>query len=229
MQTKLNLLACFLLMGFAVSAHGLDELTSEQLEAWFEDDNLEHPFDRKSDDGALVFMQAPPAKRALRSRNNLTIEPHSLQSGWVTIDQCYEELDPIEKVEVVYRYNEMRDLRITKIYKIDKANVEEQSIVLQGVEKNALLCVQAEAKILQKQDDGSLLLRNGPFERRFLDSYFPMHVKLTVSYPGELLTFKDISPTATDGFEVKVESGLLHIETWFEGKLMIEIEFGSGH
>lgn len=225
MQTGLALFLYCLLMGFTISAIGFDEATPEQLEKWFEDDELEHPFDRKSDDGALVFLQTPPAKRVLHSTNTLTIEPHSLKSGWVKIDQCHEQLDPVEMVEVVYRYKEMRGLRITRTSRIGKARVEGQSIQLENVKKGALLCVQVEARILYKQDDGRLLLRNGPFQRRFLDSYFPMHLTLTVSYPDELLSIQDISPAATNGFKIKAEAGLISIDTWFEGQLMIELEF----
>lgn len=88
-----------------------------------------------------------------------------------------------------------------------------------------MLCMQAEARILYKQANGYFILRNGPFQRRFLDSYFPMHVSLTVRYPGHLLYFSSISPRARPGFQVKKETGLIHIDSWFEGKLMIEIEF----
>ena len=229
MRTWLNLLLYFFLMGFIVSAMGLDAPTPEQLEDWFEDDQREHQFDRKRDDGVLVFLQTPPDKRTPHSINILTIEPDSLQSGWVKIDQCHEQLDPVEKVEVVYRYNEMRDLRITRSSGIGRARVEGQSIQLENVEKNASVCVQTEARILYKQDDGGLLLRNGPFQRRFLDSYFPMHVTLTVSYPDEYVSLQDINPADTTGLKMKLKQGLIYIDTWFEGKLMIELEFRPLH
>lgn len=225
MQTRLILPLYFLLMGSIFPAQGSDEPTPNQLEEWFEDDERDHPYDRKSDDGALVFLHTAPEKRALHSKNLLTIEPHSLQSGWVNIEQCYEQLDPIDTVEVVYRYKEMRELSITKASRIGKARVEGQSIQLEKVEKNALLCVNTEARVLYKQDDGGFLLRNGPFQRRFFDSYFPMHVTLTVSYPRDLLSLQDISPAAGNGFNVNAEEGLVHIDTWFEGKLLIEVEF----
>lgn len=216
-----------LLLSIVIAAENSPQLSPQELEEWFEDDERLHPFDKKSDDGALVFLKTPPAKRTPHSRNILTISPHALQSGWVEIDQCHEQLDPISAVEVVYRYKQMRGLRITSYTHIGKVWVDGQSIQLEDVEKGAMLCMQAEARILYKQADGRFILRNGPFQRRFLDSYFPMHVSLTVRYPGHLLHFSNVTPPARPGFEVKKETGLIHIDSWFEGKLMIELEFRS--
>ncbi len=225
MQNGFILLVCFFMMALFVAAEAKAELTHDQLEEWFADDEREHPFDINDNDGNLVFLQNPPEQRALHSRNILLIEPRSLQSGWVKIDQCYQELDPIEKVEVVYRYKEMRDLHITRTSNIGKAWVEGQSIQLESVLKDAVLCIETEARIIYKQDDGILLLRNGPFQRRFLDSYFPMHLTLEIRYPGDLLILDNVNPAAELGFKVKAEQGLVYIDTWFEGKLMIEVEF----
>ncbi len=219
-------LSCFLL-GFSVVASGFEELTPEQLEQWFEDDERDHPYDLDNNEGELELLQQPPAKPTLHSNNILTIEPHSLDSGWVTIEQCHQHLDPIDKVEVVYRYKQMRKLRITNTSRIGKARVEGQSIQLEQVNKDAGLCIQAEAKILYRQDDGRYFLRNGPFQRRFLDSFFPMRVTLTIHYPGELIKLQNIKPQSGNGFVVKAGQGLINIDSWFAGKLVIEIEFGE--
>ena len=129
----------FLLLGLSIASVGTDELTPEQLEQWFENDEREHPYDSKSNDGDLVFLQTPPVKPTLHSTNILAIEPHSLHSGWVKIEQCHEQLDPIEKVEVVYRYKQMRNLRITNSSRIGRARVQGQSIQLEQVAEDASL------------------------------------------------------------------------------------------
>lgn len=201
------------------------QLTKEQLEEWFMDDERLHPFDKKSDDGQLVFLTKPPVKRTTYSRNTLTLSPHSLDTGWVKIEQCHEQLDPIGEVEVVYRYKQMRGLKVTSYSRIGKVWVEGQSIQLEDVEKDAILCMQAEARILRKQADGSFVLTNGPFQRRFLDSYFPMHVSLRVSYPANMLYLANVKPATTAGFSVEKQQGSLYIDTWFEGKLIIKVEF----
>ena len=227
MRMRPNLLLLMFLMVVPLSVIAFDEVTSEQLEKWFEDDEQDHPFDRKSDGGTLVFLQAPPLKQAPQSSNILTIRSQSLETGWVAIDQCHAQLDPIHRVEVVYQYQAMRNLRITETSGIRRAWVEGQSVQLEGVQQGARLCVQAEAKILYRQDDKHYLLRNGPFQRRFLDSYFPMHLSLTIRYPDDLLSFQGISPAATGGFNISPEKGAIRVDTWFEGKLLIEFEFKS--
>ncbi len=216
-----------LLLGFSAVANGFEELTAEQLERWFEDDEREHPYDLNNNEGELEFLQRPPAKPTLHSNNILTIEPDSLDSGWVSIEQCHQHLDPIDRIEVIYRYKQMRKLRIITTSRIGKARVQGQSIQLEQVAKDASLCVQAEARILRRQEDGSFILRNGPFQRRFLDSFFPMRVTLTIHYPGELITLQNIKPEPGNGFALKVEQGLINIDSWFAGKLVIEFEFSA--
>lgn len=215
----------FSLLSMVIAAEKSPQLSPQELEEWFLDDDRLHPFDKKSDGGELVFLKTPPTKRTPHSRNILTIPVHALHSGWVEIDQCHEQLDPIAAVEVVYRYKQMRGLRITKYTHIGKAWVEGQSIQLEDVQKGAMLCMQAEARILYKQTDGRFILRNGPFQRRFLDSYFPLHVTLTVGYPGHVLSFSKVTPVQQAGFEVKKESESVYIDSWFEGQLMVELEF----
>jgi len=225
MRILLSLALPLLLLNTDTAADESPEPSPQELEEWFQDDDRLHPFDKKSDGGELVFLKTPPTKRTPHSRNILTIPVHAVHSGWVEIDQCHEQLDPIAAVEVVYRYKQMRGLRITKYTHIGKVWVEGQSIQLEDVQKGAMLCIQAEARILYKQADGRFILRNGPFQRRFLDSYFPLHVTLTVGYPGHVLSFSNVTPVQQAGFEVKKESESVHIDSWFEGQLMVEIEF----
>lgn len=221
MRSLLNLTLFLLSFNTAIA---VDELSPQELEEWFQNDEHLHPYDKNNDDDALVFLRTPPTKRTPHSRNILTIPNHAIHSGWVEIDQCHEQLDPISAVEVVYRYKEMRGLRITRYKHIGKAWVDGQSIQLEDVEKGALLCIQAEARILYKQDNGRFILRNGPFQRRFLDSYFPMHVSMTIRYPAHLLFLSKITPTKQPGFEIKKENTTVHIDSWFKGKLFIEVE-----
>lgn len=201
------------------------DMTPEQLEEWFMDDERAHPFDRKSDGGKLVFLSKPPEKRAPYSKNILTVSTNSLKTGWVKVEQCHEGLDPVGAVQVVYRYKEMRGLRVTKHSGIGKVWVEGQSIQLEDVGKDASVCMQAEARIMIQLPGGRYVLFNGPFKRRFLDSYFPMHVGLVLRYPAESLLLTNVTPAQTPGFRVEKRQGELGIDTWFEGELLIKIDF----
>ena len=203
----------------------LAEPTREELEAWFNDDSQLHPAEQNTNTGQLVFLAQPPGKPAPHSTHQLTVTPDSIKSGWISIEQCHKNLDAIEAVEVVYRYQQMRSLVIQNTRYIGKAWVEGQSIQLQDVKRGAELCAQLEARVFNQGEKGNYFLVNGPFQRRFLDSYFPMHVSLTVSYPHKQLRFTKIHPAPQAGFKVTSSENKLDIDTWFEGKLVIGVEF----
>ena len=203
----------------------LAEPTREELEAWFNDDSQLHPAEQNSNTGKLVFLAQPPEKPAPYSTHQLTVTTASIKTGWISIEQCHKNLDAIEAVEVVYRYQQMRSLKIQNTRHIGKAWVEGQSIQLQDVKKGAELCAQLEARVFNQGKKGNYYLVNGPFQRRFLDSYFPMHVSISVKYPDKHLRFTKAHPAQQAGFKVISSGNKVEIDTWFEGKLVIGVEF----
>ena len=157
-----------ILIGVAIHCSANSEPSREALEKWFESDEQVLPYVDDVSEGELRFLVKPPDKRVTTISNEIHIYNHSLESGWVDIHQCYDDLDPIDAVEVVYRYHNMRQLKILSTEKIKKAWVEKQSVQLKQVEKSAKLCVSLQAQIFYQQGKLGFVLRNGPFERRFL-------------------------------------------------------------
>lgn len=200
------------------------ELTPEELELWFEDDSRTQPYDFDINSGELEFLAAPPDKRIPHSRNHLYITATSLDDGWVGQAQCHEELDPVPLAEVVYSYREMRDLRVVSTKGIGRAWIEGQSVQLQDIAHGAVLCVAAAARLLRREGEG-YVLRNGPFQRRFLDGYFPLRVTLDLEYPAELLQVESIEPPAQPGLQVRQSAGRITLEALFEGQLYTEVRF----
>ena len=78
---------------------------------------------------------------------------------------------------------------------------------------------------LSKTDNGRYYLKLGPFMRRFLDGYYPLHVQLEVCYPA-FLQLVSASPVNalrhTSGRKSYAEFDL-----WVVGKLDIELVFRS--
>ena len=179
----------------------------------------------QSSDSHLTFIAPPADKPALHSINEITISPQSIKTGWVDLLQCYQYLDPVPEMEVVYNYKTMRKLRVIKSKNIEQAFVKGQSVQLENVLKNAQLCVSTEVRIFYKNKDGSFKLVNGPFHRQFLDSYFPFHLTLKVAYPSTLLEFSGSKPKAQPGFVIKHSNNTLVIDSYFTGKLYTEISF----
>ena len=207
----------------ATPAQSSDEGSlSPQAEAWLHESDNAVPQARA---GELLFLTAPPAGHTLHSRNTLTLDAESLSDGWVQLEQCYDGLDAVPDAEIVYRYRDLRDLRIASQRNIGRATVDGKSVQLSDVRHDATLCVRLRARILYAGPRGHYLLRNGPFNRRFLDGYFPLHVTLDVSFPPAMLNYAGIDPQAQPGFAVTTGPGAVAIDSWFAGTLNIEITF----
>ena len=192
--------------------------TLEELEAWLNEESKE------PGGPELRFLATPPAEGAPHARNALTLSTHSLEEGFVALEQCWSGLDPVPDMEVLYRYERMRGLRVSRAEGIGETRVEGQSVRMRDVGRGATLCVTAEVAILHRQADGSYRLRNGPFLRKFLDGYFPFHLTLTVAYPDDL-ALTAVTPETQPGVTIEKGPGRLTLEAWFEGELTTELRF----
>jgi len=216
----LCLICISLLSALPVSAD--TKPTAEELEAWFNDDSELKA--EEVNEGALHFL-ARSADNIMHSENTLIISPQSIDEGWVLLKQCYHHLDTISQAQVVYQYKSMRNLKILDTQGIGKAWVEQQSIQLINVQANASLCTEAEIRVFYQNEDHSFSLVNGPFQRRFLDGYYPLRVSLKIHYPKQLLSFARVSPKQTKEFSITDTPYGLYVDTIFEGKLNTEIWF----
>jgi hypothetical protein len=192
-------------------------------EDWFNDDS-----DLSAEDvneGDLKFIAPITDKNILHSEAVLEITEKSLETGWVSLNQCYRNLDQIDKTDVVYNFKSIKQLKITSSGNIGKTKVDGQTIQLEDVRSSAYICVQAEVQILEKTSQNTFVLSNGPYYRRFLDGYYPYHVTVNISYPADKLKYIRISPAPQPLFEIIQQSEKLVVDTWFEGILLIDIKF----
>lgn len=203
----------------ATAEQGLQFAQSEDADAWFEDDWEERL--RAVNEGELEFLEAAPEGRVLSTKNRLMLTPESLSSGWVGLEQCQLDLDPLPAIEIVYRYESIRDLRIDSYQGIGSAWVKGRSVQLADVRPDAEICIRAEVRILRTIPDGGFEIRSGPFHRRFLDGYYPVHLAYAVEYPADRLVLESVSPPPRQGFSITIQPGALNIDAWFEGNLTI--------
>lgn len=203
-----------------------EEMSSEELERWFNEDADDDTARALAvNEGPLVFLTQPLVKPVHHSHNTLVIDANSLTSGWVKLTQCHSNLDAVAASEVVYRYQRMRNLRIKSSSGIGRAWIEDNSVQMTDIQHNASLCVSAEVAILYANADHSYTLRNGPFHRKFLDGYYPMHVTLDIHYPDSRLRLAEIDPPPQPGFELSTSPGRLLLNAWFEGELRTVLRF----
>lgn len=216
-----------LVLSLACAAPAWSEDLSEQaLEDWFNSDDDGLPF--AVNEGELEFLGQPPPKPVHHHHNILVISPRSLYDGWVRVKQCHENLDRVERAQVMFHKQRSRDLVVRFAENIERAWVEDSSVQLINVGQGARLCIELETQALRSNGDGTYTLRNGPFLRRFLDGYYPMHVSMDIIFVSKILRFLNVSPKMQEGFRVWHASDSVHYDTWFKGKLTTEIQFVIG-
>jgi len=215
--------------------------TSQEAEAWFEDDG-----DMKSllvNEGQLTFLAKQPEKPPLHSMNIITIDKKSMQSGWVDLQQCYENLDAIAKVEITYS-KVMRNLSVISHQGVGAAHVQGQSVQLRNVAHHATLCIHAQVHVLRNRGGGRYELEQGPYHRRFLDGFYPFHLSMRIVYPKQELIVDDVlmkqglrdsAPWSSlekgpkegvgPGMRLARADGELAMDSFFEGALVVGVRF----
>lgn len=175
-------------------------------------------------EGELVFLTTAPDKIPHQVNNTIQINSQSLKDGWARSQQCHTNIDALDNVEITYNSTMTRDLTITSSTHIGKSWVEDGNVELRNIKPHASVCVAYESKTLHFNDDG-VILRTGPYMRRFLDGYYPVHVNLKVSYPCKDLHFLhgNFSPQA--GYHLTASDCNISLDTLFEGKLVSELSF----
>jgi hypothetical protein len=224
--TNINIVCFFFaifICGSAALAVAEESMTEEEIEAWFNDDSEERAF--AVNEGKLEFLSQIPDKPAHHSHNTFILDNNSLVSGWVKLIQCHSQLDAVPEAQIVYRYRRMKNLHVVSYSEIKRTWVDGNSVQLEDIHPGATLCIRAEVGILHLLPDGTFILRNGPFHRKFLDGYYPMQVTLAIQFPDESIRFKSMSPQIQPGLTVRQEKGKLDINAWFEGELTTEIRF----
>lgn len=214
-----------LLAGTLAVAQGIsdEQIESEQ---WLLEDE---PDTSQVNSGELEFFDPPPPGGPFHHHaNRLTLSTESIESGWVRLEQCHDNLDAVPRTEVVFRDGRARRLAIVESHNIGRAWVESNRIQLRDVGKQARLCITGELRLLSPIEAGRYRLRSGPYMRRFLDGYYPMRVSLRIDLAGVPLHVESVEPAAQPGFEVTIDAQGVEIEALFAGRLLVQLEFSDG-
>lgn len=199
------------------------EYTQQEMDDWF--NAPPEPSAADVNEGELVFLTRPPAKLVHHHHNVLTLSDQTVLDGWGELRQCHENLDRVPATQIVFREDRVRKLRIVSTHGIASAWVEGATVQLKQVGPNAKICVALESKVLYPQPDGTYHISNGPFMRKFLDGYYPMHVSMEVIVKSKKLRFYDITPAKQEGFRVSIRPRLVKFDAWFEGRLNTLLRF----
>lgn len=176
-------------------------------------------------EGELRFIPAVSGKPILSTEAELMLTESSLHDGMVSMQQCYFHIDPVPELDITYRFPAINQLVITSTKNIGIAMLSGQTVQLEDIKRDASICVTARIRVLEKMADGNYQLTSGPYYRRFLDGYYPYHVQLQVSYPGNRLSVQGTNPAPQQHFNIESGQGNIVIDTWFEGELTIKLMF----
>ncbi|MFI9655072.1 hypothetical protein ABGV17_10105 [Guyparkeria sp. GHLCS8-2] len=184
---------------------------------------------RQVNEGELEFQSGAPHDDAARMEKHLVLDRYSLDSGWAEMNQCHYHLDPAPAVEIVYNPDRTRDIRITGRDGVGQAEVDGPSVQMREIERGASLCVEAEVlAILPHPDKAGYVVDNGPFMRRFLDGYYPMQVRLEVSWPEGMLALQKSEPPAQPGLAIKANPRGVTLDAHFEGRFESRLHLVRG-
>mgnify|MGYP001823781503 FL=1 len=120
-----KILLILVLLVSTVTPINADSMTEQELEDWLNDDS-DMSSDNRVDEvneGQLTFIPPPEEKDAVSTDAVVTVTADSLDTGMVSLQQCYRNLDPVPEVDVVYRYKNMQQLRIVSSGNIVDARV----------------------------------------------------------------------------------------------------------
>ena len=204
----------------------LADFSRQQLE-WLESD-AEHPTDQVNE-GTLTFLPAAAGRAEHQQFMQIKITDETITSGWAAINQCHENLDRVEKLEIVFHKMRVKNLRVTEYRNIGRAWSEGHRVVVRNVQKDSKICLRAQSRIFRPlQQPGKptqFEMTNGPFMRRFLDGFYPLNLSLDISYPPERLQIKNVIPVPQPGWEISYDAGRIFLRGRFEGKLSTRLQF----
>ena len=174
-------------------------------------------------EGELTFLSAADTP-VHHHQNHIAITERSLIDGWVTMEQCHLNLDQVPAAQILFRPTASRNLQVIRFRNMDEAFPDGSSVQLRGIRADSEVCLRAESRALHALDQGIYELQNGPFMRRFLDGYYPLHLSMSIVYPASL-RLSEHMPEQQPGFVVTRGPGTIAVEALFEGRLQTRFRF----
>jgi hypothetical protein len=173
-------------------------------------------------EGELQLLDQPPEVASHFHHTRLLIREQSLRTGWVTMYQCHSDLDKVASSQIVYQPDRISNIRVLSSQNIGSVWVEGHTVQMKGIATGSKICISADRKALSNEE-GRYHLKLGPFIRRFLDGYYPMHVRVEVCYPNSLELVSSRPVKALQ--HAKNETRYADIDVWVVGELNIELVF----
>ena len=189
-------------------------------DAWLLEDTADAvtPYDE-----TLVLIDAPAPGDLYRIRNQVILTADSLHSGWIRIEQCHENLDPVPDLQIVYRPGRIDWIRLRGHSNIGRVRIEDLSVQLQDIQPGARLCLTLRKRMSNGEREGEYRLSHGPFYRQFLDGYYPMQLIYRLDYPAGRATAGLLNREQISGTDIRESAGRLEVEAHFAGRFKLDL------
>lgn len=173
-------------------------------------------------EGELQLLEQLPEAVSHFHHTRLLITEQSLRDGWVTMYQCHSDLDKVDSSQIVYQPEQISNIRVLSTQNIGSVWVEGHTVQMKGIASGSKICLSADRRALSNEQ-ARYYLRLGPFIRRFLDGYYPMHVRVEICYPDSLELVSSSPVMAMQ--RAKNDTRYADIDLWVVGELNIEFVF----
>lgn len=180
-------------------------------------------FSDLASEGEIKFLQVRPDPGAYSYESRVNITPTSLESGSVDIATCHRQLDPIQKVVIVFNVDRIQAINVKSFDKMGSAEVKDNEVILTDVTRGASICIDLKSKALDRLGMGQYKLNAGPLMRRYFDGYLPMSATLSVNWPANMLLVEKTIPAAKDGIKVEESNQGIKLDMIFAGKMTAQI------
>lgn len=188
---------------------------------WFNDDWEERV--EQLSEGELVWYKHAPAEATSRMTLDIRFKHASRLQGWLNVRQCHENLASVPAAQLVFEGRPVRALRIEETENIQRAVIDKNTVQLTAVGTAARICVSSEQRILHRLDEHHWAIVNGPFQRRFLDGFYPMQLKMNIFWPADRWRLMQSRPAK--GPEIRTSRDHLHMQAHFAGRLKMAFVF----
>jgi len=202
-----------------------DEITAAE-RAWLESDSSNENT-RMINEGKITAVDPSLTRSQYALFNKIHFLPDSLQSSQVDFTQCHKNLDAMNAIDIVYNAQTISNLQVQSSTHIGSYTTERDKIELKNIAQGAEICISGTTNLLSydSQTQQWLLVR-GPYMRKFLDGYYPMHLQEQIDLSATNLSLVDIRIEGNSTYQpTRQETGhsskahLITLNYFFEGRL----------
>lgn len=179
-------------------------------------------------DGELRFLATRPDPGAYWYESRVQISEDSLRTGVVQLATCHRQLDPNQKIVIVFNPERVQAIRVVSSEGVESAEVRGHQVEMAQVQRGGHICIDLSSRALDRVDERTWRLNAGPLMRRYLDGYLPMRAQLAFQWPDGLLRVRETRPAAQPGVRIGTSNAGAQLDLSFAGRMTATVDLVRG-